>query len=69
MARILRTADEVVEALGGPTRAAEALGLKPNTVGNWKIRDEIAPHNYILVTRALEAMGIRVDPSVFGMLE
>lgn len=76
--QILETAREVVQVLGGPKAVADELGLKANAVSNWIMRDEIAPHNYLLVTRALQSrklydgrkrIRVEVDPRVFGMLE
>jgi DNA-binding transcriptional regulator YdaS (Cro superfamily) len=64
---ILSSADAVIEAMGGASKAAACLGQKPNTVGNWKTRGRIPPEYFLAVTDALKASGRQVDPQVFGI--
>lgn len=64
---VLNSAHEVIEALGGAGKAAERLGQKANTVGNWKTRGRIPPEHYLAVKRVLSATDQCAAPEVFGM--
>lgn len=64
---MLRTIEEVLEALGGPAKVAELCGVGPSAVSNWKSRGRIAAEKFLLVTDALRAIDKTVDPIVFGM--
>lgn len=64
---MLLSPDAVIEALGGPTEAATKLGVKPNVVGNWKIRGKIPPEHFLTVSEALRASDAVPAPEVFGM--
>ena len=63
----MKTVKAVVKALGGPTKAASSLALRPNVVGNWKLRGRIPPEHFLAVTDLLRGSGGIVEPSVFGM--
>lgn len=56
-----------IDLLGGPTKAAAALGAKhPSVILNWRTRGRV-PHNMVLAVE--EATGIsrhELRPDVFG---
>jgi hypothetical protein len=52
----------LIEALGGTTRAAEALGEKdPRVVDNWRRRGRMPSHRFLAHKDALERIGINAD--------
>jgi len=63
---MLTSVESVIEALGGPTKMAAVAGVGASAVVNWRVRGEIPPENFILITDALRAMGAEADPTVFG---
>lgn len=64
---MLRTVDEVLEALGGPAKVAELCGVGVSAVSNWKTRGRIAADRYLVVVEALSKGDKTADPAVFGM--
>lgn len=63
---MLKSVDTVIAALGGPTKTALVAGVGASAVVNWRVRGEIPPENFLLIQGALKAMGMEVEPSVFG---
>lgn len=58
--------DTVIKALGGPSKAARALGTKPSVVMNWRTRKQV-PYDRVLDIEA--ATGISrhtLRPDIFG---
>lgn len=61
------TIEEVVDAVGGRSAAAELAGLtSPNAVSNWKARGRIPAELFFLFARKLRTVGKRPDPALFG---
>lgn len=65
--RKIKTVEGIIEALGGNTVVARALGEMPNTVGNWKTRERISSRHYVNVESMLNAIGMTAPPILFGM--
>jgi hypothetical protein len=63
---MLNTVEAVVEALGGTTATASAVGVGASAVSNWLDRGKIAPDKFLLVREALLVLGKDVDPCVFA---
>lgn len=63
---MLTTVDEVILALGGPTKTAAVAGVGASAVVNWRTRGEIPPDCFLLIRDALTALGTDVEPAVFG---
>lgn len=63
---MIDTVDEVIRALGGPTKTAAVAGVGASAVINWRTRKEIPPDCFLVITDALRAAGEEVDRSVFG---
>lgn len=60
--------DRAIEAAGGPTKLAASIGLKPNVVGNWKLRGLAPPERCIAIEAATGGSVSRYElrPDVFG---
>lgn len=56
----------MIEALGGPTKTAAVAAVGPSAVVNWRVRGEIPPENFMLIKEAVQALGLDVEPAVFG---
>jgi len=52
-----KSASKVVELLGGPTRAAAALGTSPQAICNWVGRKTIPPGRAADIIRAAKSAG------------
>jgi hypothetical protein len=58
----IETVDELIEELGGITKAATALGESgPNVVGMWRLRGRMPSHRFLAHKDALERIGINAD--------
>jgi hypothetical protein len=58
---------ELINELGGPTRAAEVLGVKgPQRVVNWRRRNKITPDLFMKHQAALQKRGIVAPASFWG---
>lgn len=66
MAKVLRTTDEVLDALGGDEVVSEWLGCPLDQVRRWR-EHSIATGVQLRIWLELEDRGIRVDRSVFGL--
>lgn len=64
---MLTTVEAVLEALGGGTAVGRITGQTPQTVHNWKRAGRIPPGYFLVLCLALENVGKRVAPEVFGM--
>ena len=63
--RTVSTIGELIEALEGPTKAAEALGAtSPQQVVNWRLRGKISPGFFMKHQTVLKQRGI-VAPASF----
>jgi hypothetical protein len=64
----LRTAEKVIEALGGLDRVCELTGANLKQAWNWYGRAGTFPSNtYWVMERALRRRGFAVDPRLFKM--
>jgi hypothetical protein len=66
---MLNSVDEVIDALGGPTKVAALVAVGPSAVVNWRTRKEIPPDCFVLITDALAGLGKEAARSVFGFKE
>lgn len=66
---MLTTVDDVIDALGGPTKTAAVAAVGPSAVVNWRTRKEIPSDCFLLIRDALAALGKEVAPDVFGFKE
>jgi hypothetical protein len=63
---MLRSVDDIVDALGGTGAAAELVGLGRSAISNWRARGTIPAENFLTVASELEKRGLEVDPAAFG---
>ena len=54
---ILRTAEEVFEALGGNPGVAQLTDSKATAVANWRALGSFPPNTYVVMTECLRAQG------------
>jgi len=66
---MLKTVDDVIEALGGTGAAATLVGIGAPAVSMWRAAGKIPSDNYLVICQALKTRKKRVDPSVFGFRE
>lgn len=63
---MLKSADEVIDELGGTAEAASLAGVSSPAVSNWRARGRIPQENFLIFREALAGKGKEADPSVFG---
>lgn len=63
----LKTVDEVVDAFGGPSKAAEWCGIGNSAVSNWFVRGFIPPGWHYRMATHLRDLGFDPDPAVWGV--
>jgi hypothetical protein len=63
----LRTARDVVEAVGGPTAAAALTGKTPQAAWNWGQRNKFPADTYVVLTAELERLGKSAPATLWGM--
>lgn len=68
MVELSNTAD-VMEKLGGPGAVAKLTGRKYNAAQNWKGFETFPPDTFLVMTRALEALGYTARPALWRMTE
>jgi hypothetical protein len=68
MAEQVNTPSELIDKLGGNSKVAPLVGLKPNAVGNWRVNG-IPPRHYPRLLRALNEHGLTASYAIFGMRE
>ncbi len=66
MVRKVNTASEVIDALGGNTAVAEITGVKPNAVGNWRVKG-LATNTYRILKEELKRRGLDAPDSLWRM--
>ena len=55
--KIIRTVDDVIDALGGNLKASKLLGVKYNSITNWKMFGRFPSDTYVLVQDQLMQRG------------
>lgn len=67
--RILKSVQEVVDALGGPSAVGARWGIGQSAVSNWILRGYLPPGWHLRIYLTLKRMGLRAHPSVYGLEE
>lgn len=66
----INTLDDVLAALGGPTKATDKLPeLSPQAICNWRERGFIPPSRHMQVVLVLTKMGKSINPALFDLTE
>lgn len=68
MAKQIKSADDVIDRLGGTNAVAEMLGYSATRVSNWRTRG-LPPETYLALTAALDSRGFYAPPSLWRMRE
>lgn len=63
---MLRSVDDIVDALGGTTAVAELVGAGLSAISNWKFRGSIPPEHFLTITEALDERNLSAAPAIFG---
>jgi len=66
---MLKSVDEVIDALGGTAAAAAVLGMSRNGVSTWRARGRIPPDSFKIISEELCKRRLRASPAVFGFRE
>jgi len=66
---MIKTVDDLVEALGGTGAVARIVGVVDGAVSQWRAAGKIPPANYLLLRKALAAIDKDVLPSLFNFKE
>jgi len=66
-AKILRTASQVIAAIGGNAAARDLTGCSPQQLWNWKDTGRLPPTTYLYLHATLAELGIAADPAIWGM--
>jgi hypothetical protein len=64
---MLKSVDEVVEALGGTVAVASLAEVGKQAVSNWRARGVIPSEYFLRVSLALAVVGTCASHSVFGL--
>lgn len=68
MLRAMDALTKAIEQAGGVARLASRIGVAPNVVGNWKLRESVPADRCLAIEQATEGVVTRHDlrPDVFG---
>ena len=61
---VLKTASDVIDALGGTSATAELFQVSSSAVSNWR-KEGFPRALHLRLYRTCERRGIKVDPAVF----
>lgn len=65
---MIRTVDEVIDALGGDTAVGKRFRLSQPAVANWRMRREIPGAWHLRILVELRRMELEFDPAIFGLV-
>lgn len=63
----LFTTAEIIDALGNNVQAAKLLGVKYNSVTNWRTFGHFPPDTYVMIQKELELRGYKAPASLWKM--
>lgn len=65
---MLKTVDEIVDALGGTAAVSDATGVGITAVLMWKARGRIPANRFLAISNLLLKAGRQADPKIFGFI-
>jgi hypothetical protein len=68
-ARILKSADEVIDALGGTVATANLTGRKAQHVTNWRASGRLPAKTFLVISKQLRELEKSAPPSLWGITE
>jgi len=66
---MLKTANDVIDALGGTSKVAAFAARPVQAVSNWRALGRIPSALYLKFQKRLTKRGLRASPEVWGMEE
>jgi hypothetical protein len=63
---MLRSVDELVDALGGSAATAEVAGVVISAVSNWKTNGVIPAAYFLVFAKEFKRRKLRLDPAIFA---
>ncbi len=63
----LRTAGEVIDALGGTAATARFTGRQAQHVSNWRASGRLPADTYLIVTKELKRLRKKASPTLWGI--
>lgn len=67
--RLLKTVDEVIDAVGGTGAAARLTDKKPQHVSNWRSEKRIAAETYLIFKDELANRNLKASSVLWGIKE
>lgn len=67
--RILETAADVIESLGGTVKTARIADVRPSQVSGWRATNRMGAKSFLVIQRELSDRGLTAPPSLWGMIE
>lgn len=64
---ILKSASDVIDALGGTAAMARLTSRRMQSVSNWRAEGRLPAETFLVVGRALEDIGKSAPPSIWGI--
>lgn len=64
----VKSADAVIDCLGGTDAVAKLLGVKASAVSNWRVRG-LPPETFYALSNALKAKGLFAAPALWRQRE
>lgn len=58
--------ETAIDRLGGPSKAAETLGVTPAVIGMWKMRKRVPADKVLAVENATDISRHELRPDIFG---
>lgn len=58
---------QIMDALGGTREVARITSRKVSAASMWRSLGKFPPNTYLVLKAAMDAKGIAVDPTLFGM--
>lgn len=65
----INSLDELIDALDGPAKAAEASSTSPQAVCNWRYKGYLPPSRHLDTLVLLRRLGKTINPAVMGRTE
>ena len=64
---IIRSADKVLDVLGGNKAVKELFGFVPSAIANWRALGRFPPETFLVFTVELSKRGLAATPELWRM--
>lgn len=65
----LKTVDDIIEKLGGPTALAKLTGRKAQHVNNWRVAKRLPANTFLVLRKELEARELSAPAELWGITQ